>query len=158
MTNTTQCGKFSVERELGFTLFEVARLIKTCVDHKAREVGLTRAQWAVLVRLQRMEGPKQTEIASILDIQPITLARLIDRLCDRGYVERRADPVDRRAKRLFLTVKAAPMLDKLTALGGGLMARALDGFTPADLEKLGDYLDAIKQNLKAHQQTEIEAA
>lgn len=158
MTDSVQQGPFRTERELGFMIFDVARLIKTCVDQKAREMGLTRAQWAVLVRLQRMQGPKQTEIAGMLDIQPITLARLIDRLCEQGLVERRPDPVDRRAKRLYLTAKATPTLEKITVIGGKLMAQALDGLSAADREHLGVYLGSIKQSLKTVQQAENQAA
>ncbi len=78
---------------------------------------MTRAQWAVLVRLQRFEGVNQSELAEMLDLQPITLARLVDKLCSLGLVERRDDAKDRRANRLFLTQKATPTLERLGALG-----------------------------------------
>src|SRR3974390_1319371 len=100
-----------VEREIGFLINDVARLLRTHADQKASQFGMTRAQWAVLVRIERCQGLKQSELAEILDLQPITLTRLIDRLCDSGLIERRADPADRRAKRLFLTPAARPVLD-----------------------------------------------
>ena len=90
-------------REFAFLLNDVARLLRTYADQRARQFGMTRAQWAVLVRLQRTEGLKQSELAEILDLQPISLTRLLDRLCANGLIERRADPEDRRAKRLYLT-------------------------------------------------------
>src|SRR5882672_4407798 len=115
----------SPAREFGFALHDVARLLRTYSDQRAREVNMTRAQWAVLVRLQRFQGVKQSELAEMLDLQPITLARLIDKLCDLGLVERRDDAKDRRANRLFLLEKATPTLERLGALGEELMGRAL---------------------------------
>ena len=97
---------FSIERDLAFLLSDAARLLRTCADQEARRFGMTRAQWGVLFRLQRNEGLKQSELADLLEVQPITLTRLIDRLCDNGLIERRSDPNDRRVKRLFLTPAA----------------------------------------------------
>ncbi len=107
----------SLNREFAFTLNDVARMLKTYADHKASQFGITRAQWVVLARLDRFEGLKQSELAEMLDLQPITLTRLLDRLCDCGLIERRADPNDRRAKRLFLTPAARPLLEQLGDLG-----------------------------------------
>ena len=99
----------SLNREFAFILNDVARLLRTYADHKAAQFGMTRAQWAVLVRLDRCEGLNQSELAEMLDLQPITLTRLLDKLCDSGLIERRPDPADRRAKRLFLTDAARPV-------------------------------------------------
>src|SRR6478735_3305576 len=93
----------SQNREILFTISDVGRLLRTYADHKARRHGMTRAQWAVLLR---REGLKQSDLAEDLDIQPITLTRLVDRLCDNDLIERRPDPNDRRAKRLYLTPAA----------------------------------------------------
>ena len=98
--------------------------MRTYADHKAAQFGITRAQWAVLVRLDRCEGLKQSELAEMLDLQPITLTRLLDKLDDSGLIERRADPADRRAKRLFLMPAARPVLDRLAALGEDMMGTA----------------------------------
>ena len=98
----------SPSRELAFALHDVARMLRTYSDHRAREVHMTRAQWAVLSKLRRSEGLKQCELADMLDLAPITLARLIDKLTASGLVERREDAADRRANRLFLTPDAAP--------------------------------------------------
>src|ERR1700724_421115 len=117
----------SKNREFAFILNDVARLLRTYADYKAAQFGMTRAQWAVLVRLDRFEGLNQSELADMLDLQPITLTRLLDKLCDSGLIERRPDRADRRAKRLFLTAAARPMLEQLGALGEDMMATALAG-------------------------------
>src|ERR1700735_2281564 len=102
----------SLNREFAFIINDVARMLRTYADYKGAQFGVTRAQWAVLVRLDRCEGLKQSELAEMLDLQPITLTRLLDKLDDGGLIERRADPADRRAKRLFLMPTARPLLDR----------------------------------------------
>jgi len=139
---------FSIERDLAFLLSDAARLLRTCADQEARHFGMTRAQWAVLFRLQRAEGLKQSELADLLEVQPITLTRLIDRLCDNGLIERRSDPNDRRAKRLFLTPAAKPVLERLTAVTEEMMARVLAGLDRPAREATVAALDAIKANLR----------
>jgi MarR family transcriptional regulator for hemolysin len=110
---------------------------------------MTRAQWAVLVRIEKSEGLKQIELADTLDLQPITLTRLIDRLCDSGLIERRSDPDDRRAKRLYLTPAARPVLDGLARLGKDMMTTVLAGLEPAAVEQLLAQLLTLKVNLRA---------
>ena len=139
---------FSPAREFGFALNDVARLLRTYADQRAKELNMTRAQWAVLVRLQRFQGVKQSELAEMLDLQPITLARLIDKLCDLGLVERRDDAKDRRANRLFLLEKATPTLERLGALGEELMGRALAGLDAAAIAQMTERMKLIKTNLK----------
>ncbi len=123
-------------------------MLRTYADQKAAQFGVTRAQWAVLVRLDRSEGLKQSELAEILDLQPISLTRLLDKLCECGLIERRADPIDRRAKRLFLTPAARPLLEKLGDLGEGLMATALAGVERESVERMIAQLDIVKENLR----------
>jgi len=137
-----------LEREVAFNINDVARLLKTYADQCARDLGMTRAQWAVLARVERSEGLKQCELADTLDLQPITLTRLIDRLCDGGLIERRSDPDDRRAKRLYLTPAARPVLDGLTRLGQDIMATVLAGIEPAAVEQLLAQLLTLKANLR----------
>ena len=137
-----------LEREVAFNIHDVARLLKTYADQRARDFGMTRAQWAVLARVERSEGLKQCELADTLDLQPITLTRLIDRLCDSGLIERRSDPDDRRAKRLYLTPAARPVLDGLTRLGQDIMATVLAGIEPAAVEQLLAHLLTLKINLR----------
>jgi MarR family transcriptional regulator for hemolysin len=139
---------FSIERDFAFLLNDVARMLRTLADQEAREFGMTRAQWGVLFRLERSEGLKQSELAEILDIQPITLTRLIDRLCDNGLIERRNDPNDRRAKRLFLTPAARPLLDRLNGLSTRMMARVLEGVSPSAIEEMTLQFANIRENLR----------
>jgi MarR family transcriptional regulator for hemolysin len=122
--------------------------MRTYVDQLARQYGMTRAQWAVLVRVERTEGLKQHELAEMLDLQPITLTRLIDRLCDGGMIERRADPHDRRAKRLFLTPAARPLLDRLFALGEDFLPKILAGIDEPAVERIVAELGVVKENLR----------
>ena len=140
--------KTPIEREIAFNISDVARLLRTYADQRAREFGMTRAQWAVLSRVERSEGLKQCELAEVLDLQPITLTRLIDRLCDGGLIERRSDPDDRRAKRLYLTPAARPVLDGLTRLGKDMMATVLAGIEPTAIDQLLAHLLTLKTNLR----------
>ncbi len=138
-----------MEREVAFNINDVARLLRTYADQRARDLGMTRAQWAVLARIESSEGLKQIELAETLDLQPITLTRLIDRLCDSGLIERRSDPDDRRAKRLYLTPAARPVLDGLARLGRDMMTRVLVGLESAAVEQLLAQLLTLKANLRA---------
>ncbi len=135
-------------RELAFAINDVARLLRTFADHAARRFGMTRAKWAVLARLDRFEGLKQTELAEMLDLQPITLTRLLDGLAENGLIERRPDPDDRRAKRLFLTPAARPLLERLSDLGEDLMATALAGLGSGEVEAVLGHLSTVKENLR----------
>ena len=139
----------SLKRDLAFTINDVARLLRTYADQKAAQYGMSRAKWAVLARLDRFEGLKQTELADMLDLQPISLTRLLDSLCANGLIERRADPYDRRAKRLFLTPAARPLLDRLGDLAEELMGTALAGLDQRDSKALLAQLSTIKDNLRA---------
>jgi MarR family transcriptional regulator, transcriptional regulator for hemolysin len=140
--------RHSKNREFGFMLNDVARLLRTYADHKAAQFGMTRAQWAVLVRLDRFEGLNQSELAEMLDLQPITLTRLLDKLSDSGLIERRPDPDDRRAKRLFLTAAARPLLRQLSVLGEETMTSTLEGLAPKDIEQMIAQLAIVKENLR----------
>jgi MarR family transcriptional regulator, transcriptional regulator for hemolysin len=138
----------SLNREFAFTVNDVGRMLRTYADQKASQFGITRAQWVVLARLDRFEGLKQSELAEILDLQPITVTRLLDRLCDSGLIERRSDPTDRRAKRLFLTPAARPLLEQLGDLGEELMSTALAGVSRETVEQMIAQLAIVKENLR----------
>jgi len=135
-------------REFAFALNDVARMLRTYADQRARQLGMTRAQWAVLARLEYNEGLKQSELAEMLDLQPITLTRLVDRLCANGLIERRADMADRRVKRLYLTPRARPLMDRLADLGNDLMGTVLEGFDGKTIERMIVELGGVKENLK----------
>lgn len=138
----------SQNREILFTISDVGRLLRTYADQKARLHGMTRAQWAVLLRLERREGLKQSDLADDLDIQPITLTRLVDRLCDSGLIERRPDPTDRRAKRLYLTPAARPLLDRIATQVEELAGTVLAGVDPAAVGIMLTQLGLARDNLK----------
>ena len=138
----------SRNRELVFTISDVGRLLRTYADQKARHFGQTRAQWAVLLRLERREGLKQSDLAEDLDLQPITLTRLVDRLCDHGLIERRPDPNDRRAKRLYLTPAARPLLDRISVQVEELAETVLAGVDADAMTKLMTQLGLARENLR----------
>lgn len=96
-------------------LSDVARMVRTEADRRARSHGMTRAQWVMLSRLERQPGLTQKELAELLEVEPITVARLADRLEARGLLERRPDPQDRRCWRLHLLPAAKPVLDELVS-------------------------------------------
>jgi DNA-binding MarR family transcriptional regulator len=138
----------SVDMNFLFTLGEVQRLVRAYADRQAARYGITRAQWAVLAKVERTEGMKQTELAEQMEMQPITLTRLIDKLCDNGWIERRGDDTDRRVNRLYLRKTGRQLLGKLSGLRSELTATALDGITPADAHRMLTQLELIKENVR----------
>src|SRR5689334_13609560 len=107
----TACERF--ERDPLMLINDLARLLRTRADARARAYGMTLAQWKILVRLEAQPGVSQNELAALIEVEPITVARLVDRLESRGFVERRADPSDRRIWRLHVTPAAAPILKEI---------------------------------------------
>jgi DNA-binding MarR family transcriptional regulator len=131
-----------------FEIVETARLIKREANKRAAVLGATKAQWRVLARLSRTgDGVRQIELAEALDVEPITLCRMIDRLEEAGFVERRRDAGDRRAWRIHLTPAAAPLLAKLEAMGAGFNADMMAGVTAAERGALLRLLARIRHNL-----------
>ena len=119
---------------LPFEIGETAHALRKAFDRRAVGLGVTRAQWKVLFRLDRQPGLRQIELADMLDIEPITLSRIIDRLEEGGLVERVADPADRRAWRLHVTARAQPLIEKLRAVADEMTAEAFAGIDPKDIE------------------------
>ena len=138
-----------LKRSFGFLMHDVSRLLRKSFDRHASTIGLTRAQWRVLAHLSRNEGVKQAGLAEILEIKPITLARLLDRLDAHGWVERRSDPMDKRARRLFLTRKGRAIIRELRVVALSVRAEALSGLTDAEQDLLIDQLRVVKENLLA---------
>ena len=134
-------------RILGFLLNDAARLMRKRFEQRARRLGLTRSQWQVLANLSRHEGIQQSGLADVLDIEPITLVRILDRLQAAGMVERRPHPADRRAWQLFLTPQAQPVLREIRAVGAVVREEALAGISATRREALLDTLEAMKENL-----------
>src|SRR3954454_13783733 len=145
---TTLMARGSVDMNFLFTLAELARLVRAYADKQAARYGITRAQWAVLAKVERAEGMKQSELAELMEMQPITLTRLIDRLCENGWIERRGDETDRRVNRLYLRKAARPLLGKLSGLRSELTATALEGIGPAEAHRMLAQLEAIKENVR----------
>jgi MarR family transcriptional regulator for hemolysin len=138
----------SVDMNFMFTLGELHRLVRAYADKQAARYGITRAQWAVLAKVERSEGLKQSELAEQMEMQPITLTRLIDRLCDNGWIERRSDDSDRRVNRLYLRKAARPLLGKLSGLRSEITATALEGINPSDAQRFLTQLETIKENVR----------
>lgn len=134
---------------MGFLISDVARLMRRRFDDRARAIGVTRAQWRTLVTLKRNEGCNQGQLADLLEVEPITLCRMIDRLEDAGLVERRPDPADRRAKRVYLTERSHPLLDQIRQIADALTEEAGAGIDPADRERIMAGLARIRTNLNA---------
>ncbi|MDE1904563.1 MAG: MarR family transcriptional regulator [Alphaproteobacteria bacterium] len=139
--------KHDFERAFGFVLHEAARLLSKRFDQKARAIGLTRAQCSVLFRLSMQEGMNQARLAELMEMEPISLARLLDRMEQAGWVERRADPADRRARRLYMTGKAKPVYERMIAVGLETRGEALAGISQADRDRIIDLLIQVRRNL-----------
>jgi MarR family transcriptional regulator for hemolysin len=135
------------ERNFGFLVHDVARLMRTVYDRRTRALGLTRSQWWVLNHLYRDDGISQTGLADVLDVEKPTLGRLLDRLEAKDWIERRADPADRRIKRVHLTPRVAPLLRELQAIAAGLRSEALQGLDEREREQFVATLLLIKGNL-----------
>lgn len=134
---------------LPFEIAETAHAMRRSFDRRAAALGVTRAQWKVLFRLTREPGLRQVELADKLDVEPITLSRIIDRLAEAGLVERTPDPADRRAWRLQVTETAQPLIKKLRKLAEGLVDDAFKGLSNDELEVMRINLMRIRDNLAA---------
>ena len=147
------------QRDLMFLLHDVARLIRVDADKRARAHGMTRAQWGILIWLERQPGLSQKELAEILEVEPITVARLIDRLEARGMVERRPDPRDRRIWRLHLCPPAHPVLGEIDRQRAQMRALVTDGLDEATLETMTEALLTMKATLthEAHPRAPLRA-
>jgi MarR family transcriptional regulator, transcriptional regulator for hemolysin len=132
---------------LGFLLHDVARLLKKRFEQNSRGSGLTRSQWQVLAYLAQNEGINQTGLAELLEIEPITLGRIVDKLETMGLVERQPHPTDRRAWILHLKPAARPKLEQVRKLGDVTRSEALAGVSEADRQRLLKTLQALKENL-----------
>ncbi|MEI6485638.1 MAG: MarR family transcriptional regulator [Sphingomonadales bacterium] len=138
---------FTVPDTIGVLVSDAARLLRRRFDARARRIGVSRAQWQVLIALARHEGINQAGLAERLEVETITVGRMVDRLEEAGLVERRADPADRRAWRLFLTARAHPLLADLEAVAAEVRAEMLAGFTAAEDAALRALLTRLRANL-----------
>jgi DNA-binding MarR family transcriptional regulator len=137
------------ERMLGFVIHDVSRLLRRRYEQymRADGLGLTRTQCAVLAHLARQEGVNQATLAQSLDVEPITLVRLLDRLQEGGFIQRKPDPQDRRAYVLELTAKARPILERIYGLAARVYEEAQAGMSKPETEQLLSLLHRTKANL-----------
>ena len=129
-----------------FEIGETAHALRKAFDRMAVGLGVTRAQWKVLFKLTRHPGLRQVELADLLELEPITLCRIVDRLEEASLVERVRDPEDRRAWRLHVTAQAQPLIEKLQAVGAQLVDRACAGIDPKDIEITRRVLAQVREN------------
>lgn len=139
------------QETLGFVMQDVARLMRRNFNRRVQDLGLTQAQWQILVRIGHMEGARQSQIADILEMQPISVARMVDRMESAGWVERRPDPQDRRAVNLYLTPKAEPILEEMRARGSQTKALALAGISEQERDTMMTILQKMRDNLRSEE-------
>ncbi len=138
----------STQNDLPFVLHDVARLMRTRFDQHARRLwGMTRAQCVILMKLDHQPGLCQTELAALLEVEPITVARLIDRLEANGLVERRPDPSDRRMHRLHLLPPSQPILAEIARFRDGTIDQFKAGIPEMDWNTAHRVLLQIKDKL-----------
>ena len=135
------------QRDLLFLLHDVARLMRVDADKRARAHGMTRAQWGILIWLERQPGISQKELSELLDVEPITVARLVDRLEAREMVERRPDPRDRRIWRLHLKPQAHAVLRDINLQRAAMADMVTDGLDAATLDTMTEALLRMKSTL-----------
>lgn len=138
-----------LHRNFGFLIHDIARLMRVAFDRRGKELGLTRSQWWVLTALYAKEGMAQSELAAFMELEKATLGRLLDRLEDKGWIERRPDPVDRRIKRVYLTEKVQELMLELRGIAADIRSDAIEGLSRDELEAFIDTLLRIKANLHA---------
>jgi DNA-binding MarR family transcriptional regulator len=145
-----------VGRAFGFLVHDVSRLIKRRFERRARQMGLpiTRQQAAVVLNIARNEGVSQAEVAAWLDIEPIALVRMLDKLHEEGLVERRAHPTDRRVRTLWLMPAAQPVVTQILAINKAIRAEAFGGMPSHARDTVIDILDTIKSNLALREETD----
>ena len=144
-----------MEDNIGTMLAQVARLMRRSFDERARMIGVTRPQWQVLSLLKRHVGINQGGLADILEVEPITLGRMVDRLQEAELVERRADPADRRAWRLHLTAKADVLIEALKPHAEATFEASLEGISDAERDQLMKALDRMRTNLSRKTLAEV---
>jgi MarR family transcriptional regulator, transcriptional regulator for hemolysin len=142
----------------GYLLGDVTLLFRKHFDRRAVRFGLTRAQWRAIKMLHHREDLRQNELAEFLEMEPIAVGRVIDRLQAAGFVERRPDPKDRRAWRLHLTDQAREVMNDMQEISHGLRKDATAGISGEELERALAVIGRIKDNLQALEQDDADAS
>lgn len=132
---------------IGFLLNDSARLFRRAFNARTKDSGITALQWRLISYLKRHEGIRQGPLAELIEVEPITLSRMVDRLVEADLVERRADPTDRRAWRLYLTPRAGDLLRTMRRTAEALNDEAAEGLTPAEREQLAALVERVRANL-----------
>lgn len=142
----------------GFLIHDVSRLRRTVLDRRMKPQGITRSQWWVLTNLSRHEGDAltQVELARLLDVGKVTVGGLIDRLEDNGLVIRKADPKDRRSKRIAVSDKGRELIDEIQSVAMEINDLCMQGVTREQQQVLVDVLTIMKRNLLAIDNGEAE--
>ena len=136
-------------RRVPFLMHDIARRSRYRFDARARSRGITRAQWRVLIMLSRVDiAPTQSDLAEMLDVERITLCRMVDRLAEAGMVERRADPSDRRVWRIHLTERATPVVDELSAIANEMEEDMLERLSAEQRELLTNLLTSVREHMR----------
>jgi MarR family transcriptional regulator for hemolysin len=149
--------KSDLERSTGFLITDVSHLLRRSFNRRVQDLGLTQAQWRAIAYLARNPGMNQAALAESLEVQPITLARLVDRMQAAGWVERQTDPEDRRAVRLYLTEKSQPVLAEMHERASRMLEEALTGVPATARKQLIEALCKMKKNLLAMEATALAA-
>lgn len=142
-----------MQETIGFLIYDSSRLFRRVLNERTRDKGVTGLQWRMLASLARNEGINQGGLAQLLEVEPITLSRMVDRLTEAGLIERRADPNDRRAWKLYLTAEAQPLVGTMRAQAMELNEHALEGFSADERESLRHLLERMRENLTRGEQS-----
>lgn len=132
---------------IGFLIHDTARLFRRELNERMRNGGVTGLQWRLLAYLARHEGSNQIKLADFLEVEPITLSRMVDRLAEAGFLSRRRDPNDRRAWCLYLENKALPLIDELRTKASALAEESQDGMSATERAQLAGLVERMQQNL-----------
>ncbi|AJA10494.1 hypothetical protein SKP52_18120 [Sphingopyxis fribergensis] len=132
---------------IGFLLNDTARLFRRSFNARTRDSGITALQWRLISYLKRHEGIRQGPLAELIEVEPITLSRMVDRLVEAELVERRADPADRRAWQLYLTPRASEQLNGMRPIADALTAEAVEGLSAAEIDQLTNLVERVRANL-----------
>jgi DNA-binding MarR family transcriptional regulator len=154
-TKNQGAGPRDLGRSLGFLVHDVARLMRRAFDRRVKHLGLTRSQWFVLVHLYRTDGQTQRHLAQELDMERAPLSKLLDRLESGSWIERRADPDDRRANRIYITNKIDPIMNEIISVGETLTDDIFSGIDKSAREEFLSVLVKAKSNLIAKEQQEV---
>ncbi|MHB1245732.1 MAG: MarR family winged helix-turn-helix transcriptional regulator [Sulfuriferula sp.] len=135
-------------RRFGFLLAEVSRRYVRRFEQRAQAISLTLPTCKVMTILERHESINQSKLAELANIEPMAMVRILDRMEADGTVERRPDPIDRRARSLYLTPKSKPTLDEIWRLAALTRAETFSGISQSERDVFLDVLERLESNLR----------